>query len=610
MPARFRFLLLYFLIWTAFFQVARALFLLFHAGQARQLPAGTLLQTFWYGARMDLSMAAYLSLPVALMLLLSFVLRPLRRALPYQVYSAVLLLPILLIIVADLEVFRQWGFRLDATPLKYLHSPREAWASVSHLPVGWYLLGLLLLLALLVRGTWVVLRRMATALSRSEKVQSGLPLLLLLTGALVIPLRGGLQQTPINQSSVYFSTRNFANQAAINVPWNFLFGVFAETNSTSDYNPYNYLPPPEAQRISDSLLRTGSSSSPVLNNRRPNVVLVIWESFTAKVVDTLIDGRAVTPCFNRLKGEGLYFNNAWASGDRTDKGVPAILSGYPALPQTSIIRIPAKGRKLATLGGMFREAGYHSSFFYGGEPEFANLKSYLLHAGFDPLIEKSDFATRDQNSKWGAHDGVVADRVMQELQGARQPFFATWLTLSSHEPFETPVPSVFTGTDDTHQFLNSLHYTDSVVYHFVKRCQAQPWWGNTLLIIVADHGHVIPYTGNELERFRIPLLLLGGALNRKGIDPRPVSQLDIAATLAAQTGHDPRQFPFSRDLFAARPSWAFFTFNNGFGYIDSSVRLLYDNVGRQPLMQQGAATVEIRKAQALQQQVYQDYLEK
>ncbi|RYZ19118.1 MAG: LTA synthase family protein, partial [Chitinophagaceae bacterium] len=396
--------------------------------------------------------------------------------------------------------------------------------------------------------------------------------------------------------------------AALNVPWNFLFGIVSETAAGSETNPYNYMSRPEAQRIVDSLQRRNSSAVQTNFGDRPNVLLVIWESGTAKVIGETYEGVAVTPGFNQLRNEGLWFANAWASGDRTDKGLPAILSGYPALPQSSIIRLPNKSRKLETLPALYKKAGYATSFYYGGETEFANIKSYLLGAGYNPLVDKSDFAAKDQNSKWGAHDGVVADRILTDLAGAGKPFFCTWLTLSSHEPFETPVAPVIGGTDDTHLFINSLHYTDSVLYRFVRRCQAQPWWANTILVIVADHGHPLPDKGRRIENFRIPILILGGSV-MPAVVTQTVSQLDIATTLAP-AGTAPAVFPFSRSLLQPA-GWAFFSFNNGFGIVQDSTYVLFDNVGRRVLEQSRNATpAMLRAGQSLQQATYQDYLDK
>ncbi|GAA4326479.1 LTA synthase family protein [Flaviaesturariibacter amylovorans] len=625
MPARLRFLIGYFLAWLLFFEAARGVFLLLQWSHSRTLPARELLGSFWYGGRMDASMAAYLSLPVAVFLLISVFVPFFRRPAPYQVYSLLLLLPVLLIVLSDVPMYQIWGFRIDATPLKYLSNPREAWASVSHLPVWWYALAFVLLYAALCRAGIRLLRRTVATLQQRERWYIVLPLLLGATAALIIPLRGGLQQTPLNQSSVYFSTNHFANQAALNAPWNFLFGVVSETSAGSETNPYTYMSAPDAKRIADSLLHdTAEGESELLRRTdmeqdRVNILLVIWESGTAKMIDTAIDGIEVTPGLNRLKQEGLYFGNAWASGDRTDKGVPAILSGYPALPQSSIIRLPNKANRLHTLGGVLRKQGYRTSFYYGGEPEFANLKSYLLHNSFDPLIEKSDFHAKDQNSKWGAHDGIVAERLLRDLAPVQEPFFTTWLTLSSHEPFETPAATVIPGTDDAHLFLNSLHYTDSVLYRFVRSCERQSWWKKTLLVIVADHGHALPETGSRIENFRIPVLILGGALNpvhlasREHFGRQTVSQLDLAATLAIEAGLDGAAlFPFSRNILRMQPAdWAFFSFNNGFGFVRDSSWVLFDNVGRQPIGQSAGNNASlIRAGQALQQQTFQDYLGK
>jgi phosphoglycerol transferase MdoB-like AlkP superfamily enzyme len=264
---------------------------------------------------------------------------------------------------------------------------------------------------------------------------------------------------------------------------------------------------------------------------------------------------------------------------------------------------------------LFKEKGYYTPFFYGGEPEFANIKSYLLHGGFDPIIGKSDFATKDMNSKWGAHDGVVINRVLADLNKSTKPFFATWLTLTSHEPFETPVPPVFNGNDRNHtsEFLNSLHYTDEVVNNFIDQCSRQPWWANTVVVITGDHGHPLPENGNKADDFRTPMLWLGGALNKKGVViDRVVSQLDIAASLVSQVGLNANVFPFSKNMFGTTSvHWAFFTFNDGFGFVDSTGRLVFDNVGRQPILIEGAAgPKQIGAGKAMMQQVYDDFLKK
>ncbi|MEJ7912237.1 MAG: LTA synthase family protein [Chitinophagaceae bacterium] len=605
-----KFVLVYAGCWLVFFQIARLFFLLYHVNQSRILPTTLAVQTFVYGLRMDASMTAYLTLPVCLFLFLSIWLPVFSKQVIYRWYSAILLLLVLLITTADAELYRQWGFRIDASPLKYLQSPSEAWASVSHLPLWLMLLSFCISYFMLVTCFFKVLTRACHWLQeQSAKVPAAVAVILISCLA-IIPLRGGLQQTPMNQSMVYFSSVNFANHAALNATWNFLQGVLAYNNIAT--NPYVYLSGKRAKEIKDSLYQSSGTTAQVLNNTTPNVILIIWESFTGKALDQSIKGKEIVPSFQKLQQEGLYFSQVYASGDRTDKGLSAILSGYPALPATSILRDANKAARLPSLSNVFKNRGYAVPFFYGGEPEFANIKSYLLQAGFSPLTEKKNFRARDQNSKWGAHDGVVAQKIKEDLNHTRQPFFATWLTLTSHEPFETPLEPVIVGNDETTLFLNSLHYTDSVVGDFVAFCKQQPWWKNTLLIIIADHGHPLPATPTKSDNFKIPMLWVGGALKVQGLVTTVMSQTDLAATLLAQTSHAPTLFPFSKNIFdPLSKNWAFFSFKDGWGFTQPKTELLFDNVGGRLLQQKGGYTnADLQAGKALQQYIYNDYLTK
>lgn len=613
MAAKFKFLLIYFLSWVIFFDLMRIVFLFYHFDKTKNLSFNTIISSFWYGLRMDMSVAAYIIAPVCLFVLLSLFIHFFRRLLIYRIYTFIVLLLVALLSFFDLEIYSQWGFRIDATPLKFLSTPREAFASISHLPLLFLSIIFIICYGLFYFCFKFILRRIFFQQQNKHKIVTA-ALLLVFMGCLVIPIRGGFQLAPLNQSSVYFSTNNYANHAAINASWNFLHSLVSKGALAK--NPYQYLATQRVKEITDSLYKTSSSSEQVVNfspGLPTNVIVIVWESFTEKALPISIDNKEITPQFNRLKQQGIYFSNLYASGDRTNKGIPAILSGYPAMPATTIIHSPAKSEKLPVLSRLFKEKGYYTPFFYGGEPEFANIKSYLLHAGFNPIIGKDDFAAKDMNSKWGAHDGVVMNRVFDDLNKSTKPFFATWLTLSSHEPFETPVPAVFKAGDNTTKFMNSLHYTDKVVGEFIAKCSQQSWWKNTMVIITGDHGHLLPESNNKAEDFRTPMLWIGGALNRKGIViDKVVSQLDIAATLSKQAGLNSGIFPFSKNIFdSTAKAWAFFTFNDGFGFIDSLGRLVYDNVGKLPILSEGkAGTKETEAGKAMMQHVYEDFLRK
>lgn len=613
MGSKFKFLLIYFTTWVIVFELMRIAFLVYHIDKTSQLSIGTIASAMWYGLRMDLSVAAYILAPVCFFVLISLLIPIFNRAVLYRIYTFIILLLVFLISFTDLEIYGQWGFRIDATPLKFLSNPREVYASVSHLPLFWLILGFVVVFALFFLAFNRIIGRFFFTSQSRHKIITAVALLLF-TGSLVIPVRGGFQLAPLNQSGVYFSTVNYANHAAVNATWNFLHSLVSR--GSSGKNPYLYLAPENVKSVTDSLYAGDGHTRRILREEhdRPfNVIFIIWESFTEKVLDLAVNKTEVTPHFNRLRNEGVFFNHVYSSGDRTNKGIPAILSGYPAMPATTIIHSPAKSQKVQVISKLFKEKGYATPFFYGGEPEFANIKSYLLYGGFQPIVGKDDFDAKDMNSKWGAHDGVVMQKVVTDLNKTKEPFFAAWLTLTSHEPFETPVAPVFEEKDNTAKFLNSMHYTDAVINDFINECKKQSWWDHTVVIITGDHGHPLPESFNKAKDFRIPLLWLGGAVDAKGlVVNKIVSQLDIATTLSKQFNFAGNEFPFSRNMMdSTAGEWAFFTFNNGFGYIDASGTLVYDNVGQQPILQEGqSGERQVEAGKALMQATYEDFLKK
>ncbi len=605
-----RFLLGYACIWILLFQADRLLFLLFHSSDSARAGWGHTLLSLGYGLRMDASMATYLTLPMVLLLMTGIFLRQIRWDRVIRMYTLVVSIPVLLILFADIPAYGAWGYRLDATPLRYLQSPREVWASVSHLPLVWMALGFSLCVFGVKRifDRWIKRNEAAWTDPPQKKRRFGI--LLLFGAALILPLRGGWQLAPLNQSSVYYSLKPHPNLCAVNPVWNFFHSLSLDLDES--VNPYRYLQDAEAEGIRKQIFTATEPSIPLLRNSDSlNVVLIIWESFTQKAVDARRGGTDITPRFNAMRREGLYFSNLYASGDRTDKGIVAILSGYPAQPTTSIVKIPQKARTLPCLPRSLSGNGRQGHFYYGGELEFANMKSYLLGSGFATFTEKADFPTNQLNSKWGAHDGAVALRIQQDLSGLRQPYFLTWLTLSSHEPYETPVPPVITGRSDEDQFLNSLHYTDSIVGRLVDHLRSLPSWKNTLVVVVADHGHRLPRSDDRFSDFRIPMLWLGGALiPRDSVISSRCAQTDLPTTLLAQLRLPHDKFRWSGDaLSAGFVPRAFLTFNNGFGYLQKDGGVLFDHTGKNAIGWTGPQdSTLIRTGQALQQTHFADYL--
>ncbi len=613
---RLLFLVSYLLFWTATFLVARGVFLIYEHRATAQLGIGTIARIFAHGVRMDLSASAYATIVPVLMVVLGLVLRPSVVRAAVTTYTYALVIVVALFTAGDLGIYDAWGVRLDATPLVYLRTPVEAFASVESGPV------LLCAIVALVFGAACIMayrRLIAPRLDPARRTTAVAAGFAVLFGALlIVPIRGGLQWTPLNQSSVYFSSNEFANQAALDVPWNVVHSLTTE-NALGRANPYTEIDATTARRVVDSLLADPSATPHgLLRVARPNVILIIWESLTAKVVAPLGGVAGVTPNLDSLIHDGIFFDHFYASGDRSAKGLVAILSGFPPLPHVQVMNTPDRAERLPMLSRDLGAAGYATSFYYGGELAFANIKSYLLDGRFDRLVGESDFPRDERNSKWGAHDQYVLGRLLHDVPAMRRPFFSALFTLSSHEPFEVPMAPAFPGHDQTAQFLNSHVYADRSVGAFIRAARSQPWWDSTLVVIVADHGHPLPRmslpNGTEADaRQRIPMLWLGGALARRDtVVSRIGAQTDVAPTLLAQLGIDHARYHFGRDLLAPNGrSFAYYSFVDGFGFVDARGSLVYDALAKRVTQRYGdAGEPEQRAGLSLLRLSFQAYLDK
>ena len=603
----------YYLYWIIFFVVSKGVFLIYHHVKAASLTAGEIVSVFSHGLYLDTSFSAYLCVIPFFLFFLQTIFKNLRIKKIVSVYTIFFILLLNLITVADLELYKAWGFRLDSTPLQYFNSPAEMVATASSSPIDLLIFIFILLNIFFIWLYMGVFKKFISSPVISIKILPVLISLFLLV-FLFVPIRGGFQLIPINQSNVYFSDKMFANHAAVNVAWNFFNSVLDKNFKKK--NPYLYFSDAEARQKVDSLY-TSHSNVPqqLLTTQRPNIIFIILESFTAKFVGCLGGEPGVTPNLDKIAKEGMLFTHIYASGERSEKGLVALLSGYPTQTTISIIKSPSKTEGLPHLNRILKQLGYHSSYYYGGELAFANIKSYLLNAGYDRLISKYDFDKKDYNSKWGVHDHVLLNKFFVALKTETQPFFATLFTLSSHEPYEIPTRPKFEGNDETTKFKNSFNYTDSVIGNFIEQAKHQQWWDSTLIIMVADHGHRLP--GNDPSdkptKFRIPLILTGGALKLNGqVNNNIGSQTDIAFTILQQMDLPTANFKWSKNLLdTSAQQFAFYIFNDGFGFVTPAGAVTFDNVSKKIIYKDtGVSDEQLNKGKAYMQSSFQDYLKR
>jgi phosphoglycerol transferase MdoB-like AlkP superfamily enzyme len=559
-----------------YFLVARLIFVHYHWNAVSEAPVEDWILLFWYGLKLDNSLACWIVLP-SILLLSCIYFSTIKHLLPsiHAFYSIVWIVVSGVLVTIDLELFTYWGFRLDTTFLRYLSTPKEMIGTTLSAP--WYIL-LPMAIIYISTAVYSYYSQVYSSIITDVKIKLyQVVTLVIIAASLIIPIRGGLQQIPINESVCFYSSYPMSNQAAINPVWTFFRSMIEKPEENPNKYVFSDVPPaalyPRYSHAIDTLFTTP----------RPNIILLVWESLTQKVLKP-----DVTPHLCRLSQEGYFFPNVYASGDRSDKGLVALLSAFPAQPDFSIMTDPAKSARLHYLPKVLAPLGYTSYFHYGGEMAFANMGSFMSFAGFNSIVSIQDYPSAVQLSKWGVPDEYTLSKTWEmanTAQASGKPFFITHFTLSSHEPFDVPYKGpVQSGTPVEQKFKNAHHYTDLQVHRFIEKARSSSWWDSTVIIIIADHGNVLPngdFARHIPSEFHIPMIWTGGALsNPPYVSSALLSQTDLAALLCQQL-HISSPFLYSKGLYADTTEVPVMTyFNDGFGVVRSDSNFLLFDLNR------------------------------
>jgi len=583
MKGRVVFLLRFYLTTVIWFIVAKGVFMLC-CGAGHSLTVGDALSVVWHGLTLDLSTALYF-LVVPFLLTIASVWVKLPKW-PFRVYKAIVAVAFALAFVADTSLYPFWGFKLDASWLGYLETPAEAAASVS---AGYLLVRLLAVIAWSAVIFWSYRTYRSDRPDRSDRPrwpQVGETLLyLLLTPLMIIGIRGGLGESTTNIGQVYFSQKQFLNHSAVNPVFNFLAYL---GSSVVEIPEFHFMDDAESERIAAELYDTKSvGSDTLLNTNRPNVVVILLESSGA--IFTELEGCGhVMPHLSQLMNEGISFDSCFANSWRTDRGTVCTWSGYPSFPMSSVMKMPTKAHRLPGIAKSLAAEGYRTSYLYGGDINFTNMRSYLVSIGFEQLTWKADYTLTEQaTAEWGVRDDITFKTLfdmVQEQSAAAKPFLIGYSTLSSHEPWDVPIHHF----DD--EELNAFFYLDLCIGDFVERVRQTPAWDNLLVVLLPDHGSA--YKGlaeTDITRNHIPMVWIGGAVKTPRRIATVCNQTDLVATLLGQMGINHDAYRFSRDVMSKsyQRSFAVHTYNNGLSVVGDSAFAVYDLNANRQIVSQG-----------------------
>lgn len=618
------------------FVLQKPLFLFLEKGSATQpvdnifteLPA-----VIWHGLPLDLSMAGYLSvIPGLLSIAVVWLKRELVKPI-MNIYFIIASLFITCSFLLNASLYPYWKYPLDSTPLFYFFtSPADAIASVSI----WQVILSIVILIVLTIGVWFTLRMRGEKRQQYSRYSYGYGgfgsgkrkrfddfdrhrgrtsiILLLLTGLLFLPIRGGITVSTMNTGQVYYSQNAYLNHSAVNP----LFSLLESITHQEDFaSQYRFMKDKEADKIFATMTSTSDENTyPLLNEATfkkgtPDILIVIMESFASDIMPSMGSYKDVAVCLDSIAQQSILFTRFYANSFRTDRGMVSILSGYPAQPTTSIMRYPRKTSQLPSLArNLAKYKNYKTTYYYGGDADFCNMRSYLVSQGYQHIISDANFPIEDKISKWGVPDHILAAKMMEDIkaqQNEKRPMLRILQTSSSHEPFEVPYHRL------KDKRLNAFAYTDSVMGAIIREYRKLPRWKNTLIVFVPDHvgGYKENLNDHDRSRYQIPLILAGGAISR----PMKVgiigSQQDIAATLLGQLGVEHREFTFSKNMMSdATPKFAFFAVNDAFGIVSEENSLIYDNRAKRIVYDKGEKGFNLKRGQAYLQKLYDDLAKK
>lgn len=526
----------------------------------------------------------------------------LRRWLSW--YYAVTATVISLVFVADLSLYPFWKFKLDATIFYYTDSPKDALASVS---AGYILLRCAVITAG-AAAVFLCLRRitpvMLPPITNVRTKAVGTALLAAAIVPLAVSIRGGIGESTANIGKVYFSADEYLNHSAVNPCFSMLYSISKAENYADEFD---YFDEEKRKELFSGLYRpTETDTVSLLNTTRPNIVIILMESFGGKTVEAVGGRPDITPCYNRLAREGVIFTNCYSNSFRTDRGMVSALSGYPAFPTLSVMKLPIKSRTLPCVAASLNAEGYTSTFLYGGDINFTNMQSYLRTGGYGEIVSDVDFtAAEKSDNPWGANDDVTFDRLYNMIAAQRhEPWHIGYLTLSSHEPFEVPYKRI------DEQIPNAFAFTDDCLGRFVERVRKTELWRNLLIVCIPDHGFQYPANITHEQHHHNTMLWIGGAVKAPRRVTTIMNQSDMAATLLGQLGIGHEAYTFSRDVLSPEYKYpfAFFTSKETACFADSTGHTVYDIIGNRILEDtpNGSTAIRTDRAKAILQTIYDD----
>ncbi|PKO44566.1 MAG: sulfatase [Betaproteobacteria bacterium HGW-Betaproteobacteria-22] len=544
----------------------------------RVTEAGSLAEIFMQGVRADIIQLGLMAL-IPLLLAPFLAVKPLFGFWKKFTYVWVLLGIVLLVFleVSTPGFINEYDVRPNRIFVEYLKYPNEVFSMLwrgfkVHVFAG---------VGFSVLAFWATCRFMRPWLGMqstwsNKRIWLVWPLIFTLTA---FGIRSSLGHRPANPALFAITSDSMVNSLVISSGYSVIYATYNLLKETKSSEIYGKMPREEIFRLTgakDIDIPTLTTLNPSQKRDKPlNLVIILQESLGATFVESL-GGVPVTPNIEKLKEQGIWFDQLYATGTRSVRGIEAVTTGFQPTPADSTVKLSKSQKNFFTLAALLEKRGYTTEFIYGGEAHFDNMRGFFTGNGFQEIVEQKDYKNPVFISSWGVSDEDLLNKTHEQLLAHHQagkPFYTLAFSSSNHAPFEFPDGRIELYEQPKATDNNAVKYADYAIGEFFKKAQQSAYWKDTVFLIVADHDiRVRGETLVPIERFHIPGLILGAdikPLRYTGL----ASQIDLPVTLLSLMGIEAQHPMTGRDLSSIAPDTpgrAMMQYNENFGWMEES----------------------------------------
>jgi phosphoglycerol transferase MdoB-like AlkP superfamily enzyme len=517
-------------------------------------------------------MIAYVNLPVIILSLLPFSFRRFK-AYHYGVCILFLLLNsvAILLATADMEYYSYNNRRIT---LDLFLLVKEVDFTIGEMVRTYGFLILLFLFTVAVMLTADLRLNGFKKLSRHRNYIFHTCLFFVVMGITVVLGRGGIKGKPLSAINASDYASFDKSSLVANSPFVFLQSLNAKKTLQATYFPPAELP---------TYFTTTRSYDNSLENKNMNVVFVIWESLSADFIGSLNGYPGYTPFLDSLIAQSLVFTKAYANAERSNKGIPAILSSFPSLMNTAYVSSSYQDNCMTGISYYLKKLNYHCSFFHGGNRGTMNFYSYTKRIGFDAYYGREEFGDNTYfDGNWGIYDENFLQFFAGKLNEFPQPFFSAVLPISSHHPFNIPDKyKARFNTGNSTDIAEAMRYSDYSLGEFFRKVSRYPWFPNTLFIITADHPfklneHKLPEYNKSENKFRVPIIFYCPGKIKAERNEKIAQQVDIMPSVLDYVGFNECFNAYGISLFSDTSNVSYQFDNNMYLIQDDRMLVVFD----------------------------------